>query len=110
MALAQTTDGYLWVGTTNGLYRFDGLYFERYSPEAGQLPANSVSTLLSVSDGGLWIGYARGGASFLKQGRVTNYSEREGFPVSTVRSFPQDRTRTVRAAVVVGFAPLEGHG
>src|SRR3982074_201322 len=29
-ALAQTTDGFLWVGTTDGLYRFDGISFERY--------------------------------------------------------------------------------
>ena len=107
-ALAQTIDGYLWVGTTDGLYRFDGLFFERYSPENGPLPSNSVSTLLSVSDGGLWVGYARGGASLLTQGRATNYSEREGFPVSAVRSFAQDRTGTVWAAVVGGFARLEG--
>jgi signal transduction histidine kinase/ligand-binding sensor domain-containing protein len=107
-ALAQTTDGYLWVGTTDGLYRFDGLSFERYRPETGRLPSNSVSTLLSVPDGGLWVGYARGGASFLRQGRVTDYSERDGFPVSAVRSFAQDRTGTVWAAVVGGFARLEG--
>jgi len=108
MALAQTTDGYLWVGTTDGLYRFDGLYFERYRPDTGPLPSNSVSTLLSVSDGGLWVGYARGGASLIRQGRVTNYSEREGFPVSMVRSFAQDQTGTVWAAAVGGFAQLEG--
>src|SRR5712671_3215140 len=107
-ALAQTTDGYLWVGTTDGLYRFDGLYFERYRADTGPLPSNSVSTLLSVSDGGLWVGYDRGGASLLRRGRATNYSERDGFPVSAVRSFAQDRTGTVWAAVVGGFAQLEG--
>jgi len=106
--LAQTTDGFLWVGTTDGLYRFDGISFERYGAQRGQLPSNFVSALLSVRDGGLWIGYARGGASFLRQGQVTNYSERDGFPVSTVRSFAQDRTGTVWAAVVGGLARLEG--
>jgi ligand-binding sensor domain-containing protein len=42
-ALAQTTDGYLWVGTTDGLLRFDGISFERYQPETGSLIATSVS-------------------------------------------------------------------
>ena len=107
-ALAQTTDGYLWVGTTDGLYRFDGLYFERYRPDTGQLPSNFVSTLLALSDGSLWVGYDRGGASLLRQGRATNYSERDGFPVSAVRSLVQDQTGTVWAAVVGGFARLEG--
>ena len=34
-ALAQTADGFLWVGTTEGLYRFDGMTFEAYKPETG---------------------------------------------------------------------------
>jgi ligand-binding sensor domain-containing protein len=35
-ALAQTPDGYLWLGAASGLFRFDGLRFERYVPEQGQ--------------------------------------------------------------------------
>src|SRR5437868_7002486 len=34
-ALAQTTDGFLWIGTDNGLFRFDGVRFERYVPKSG---------------------------------------------------------------------------
>jgi ligand-binding sensor domain-containing protein len=37
-ALAKTTDRFLWLGTTNGLVRFDGVFFERYKPEKGTLP------------------------------------------------------------------------
>src|SRR5215469_3182973 len=54
-ALAQTTDGYLWVGTT-GLLRFDGISLEPYQPETRSLPAATVSALLAVPDGGLWVG------------------------------------------------------
>ncbi len=67
-ALAQTTDGYLWVGTSDRLLRFNGISFEAYRPEVGSLGAASVSALLATPDGGLWIGYTRGGASFLKNG------------------------------------------
>lgn len=107
-ALAQTTDGFLWIGTTDGLYRFDGLYFEQYKPEVKALPSVSVSALLALPDGGLWIGYLKGGASFLKDGRVTNYSEQEGFPVGRVRSFAQDHDGTIWAGVVGGFTRFDG--
>jgi signal transduction histidine kinase/ligand-binding sensor domain-containing protein len=107
-ALAQTVDGFLWVGTTDGLLRFDGISFERYRPETGSLMGVSVSALMAVPDGGLWVGFKRGGASFLKRGRVTNYSDSDGFPVSTVRCFARTRTGEIWAAVVGGFVRLEG--
>ena len=107
-ALAQTTDGFFWIGATDGLYRFDGLYFEPYKPVVNDLPSVAVSALLAVPDGGLWIGYQRGGASFLKDGRVTNYSEAEGFPLGRVRSFAQDHDGTIWAGVVGGFTRFDG--
>src|SRR5260370_42048457 len=43
-ALAQTTDGYLWVATASGLYRFDGARFTRLEPAAGEeLPGTPPS-------------------------------------------------------------------
>src|SRR3954452_8205875 len=65
-ALAQTADGYMWVGTTDGLLRFDGISFQKYKTEHHQLLSASVSTLLPVPDGSLWIGYQAGGATHLK--------------------------------------------
>ena len=108
MALAQTADGYLWVGTTDGLFRFDGLYFDPYQPEAGSFPSASVSALMASPDGGLWVGYTNGGASFLKDGRLTNYSERDGLPVSRVRYLAHDHDGSVWAAVVGGLARFDG--
>ena len=68
LALAQTPDGYLWVGTTQGLYRFNGISFEQYQPEEGTLPSRSIRSLFTDRTGGLWIGYVKGGASYLKAG------------------------------------------
>jgi signal transduction histidine kinase/ligand-binding sensor domain-containing protein len=107
-ALAQTTDGYLWLGTTDGLLRFDGISFEQFRPENGSLMSTSVSALMAVPDGGLWVGFDRGGASFLKNGRVTNYSSAEGFPVSSVRCFARDQSGSIWTAAVGGLAHLEG--
>ena len=84
LALAQTTDGFLWIGTSLGLYRFDGISFERYEPRSGPaFPSIYVSSLLAVSNGDLWIGYGDKGVSLLRNGRNTNYTGgRKSVPVT----------------------------
>jgi signal transduction histidine kinase/ligand-binding sensor domain-containing protein len=109
LSLAQTADGFLWIGTTDGLFRFDGVSFERFRPQGGELPALSVSALLGVPDGGLWVGYTRGRASFISNsGQVVNYSEKEGLPVAKVRSLARTPDGAVWAAVVGGLARFDG--
>src|SRR6185437_2046241 len=78
-SLAQTADGFLWIGTSTGLYRFDGMKFEPFVGSANDQPLLEVRALLATSDGGLWIGY-RNGVAFLKQERATFYSEKQGLP------------------------------
>ena len=64
-ALAQTSDGILWLGSTTGLYRFDGTRFELFhSPFGDQLLSANVFALFAPPSGGLWIGYTFGGFSF----------------------------------------------
>jgi signal transduction histidine kinase/ligand-binding sensor domain-containing protein len=72
-SITQTPDGYLLLGSVNGLYRFDGIKVEQLVPN--QLPSPSVHTIAATPDGGLWIGFERpvGVVSFLKNGHVTNY-------------------------------------
>ncbi|MFC6645489.1 two-component regulator propeller domain-containing protein [Granulicella cerasi] len=70
--LAQTTDGYLWLSTVNGLFRFDGVSFEEYRPPHGQQLAHTgITSLYATSDGGLWLGYTLGDTGFLKNGVLT---------------------------------------
>ena len=82
--LSQTSDGYLWIGTPSGLYRFDGVTFESYNPQEGELLSRDVRALLSTPEGGLWVGYATGSVSYLLKGKITTYTEAEGFPSSSV--------------------------
>jgi signal transduction histidine kinase/ligand-binding sensor domain-containing protein len=105
-ALAQTADGFLWVGTTEGLYRFDGMTFEAYKPETGTFPATGIKTLEAAPDG-LWIGYLSGGVSVLKDGQLKNYSERDGLPISRVRSIVHTEDGKVWVATVGGVARLD---
>jgi signal transduction histidine kinase/streptogramin lyase len=105
--LAQTRDGYLWLGAADGLYRFDGVIFERYQPPSGaSLPADRVYSLLALPGGELWVGFSDR-ISLLKEGRVKNYTNQEGVPAGRVVGFAQDREGTLWAATRGGLARLE---
>jgi len=58
-AIQQDRTGYLWVGTQNGLYRYDGSQFQRYGADQG-IPDRIVDTLFVGLDGTLWVGTAAG--------------------------------------------------
>jgi signal transduction histidine kinase/ligand-binding sensor domain-containing protein len=58
--IAQTKDGYLWIGTPNGLFQFDGVHFSRWNPSQKDLQYASVYSLLGTDDGSLWIGTGTG--------------------------------------------------
>src|SRR5438045_766164 len=109
-ALAQTTDGYLWLGTATGLFRFDGIRFEPYKPQSGPpFSQRSVAALFAVPDGGLWVSYWYGGASFIKDGAVTEYGKEQGLPSHQVFAFARDGKGTIWiAARKDGLARLEG--
>ena len=106
-ALAQTRDGYLWLATQIGLFRFDGVQFERFDPPNG-FPATSISTLYAAKSGGLWIGFRYGAVSFLDGDSVTHYGEAQGLPTSTVFRFAEDREGTLWAATFTGLIRLKG--
>ena len=55
-AVAQTTDGYIWIGTQNSLFRFDGVRFVPWkAPTGQQLSSMTITSLAATPDGSLWI-------------------------------------------------------
>ncbi len=90
--IAQTPDGYLWLGTESGLFRFDGVRAVPWPPPGGeQLPSNYISGLVVAHDSTLWIGTLKGLVSY-KDGKLTQYSELAG---ANVGFFLEDREQTV---------------
>ena len=68
-AVVQTRDGYLWVGTYNGLARFDGVRFTVFDDNnTPELRGNRVTSLFEAGDGTLWIGTESGDVSQYKDG------------------------------------------
>jgi ligand-binding sensor domain-containing protein len=73
-AITQTADGYLWIGTQNGLFRFDGVRFTPLVPADGQLAPSGIFSLLGGTEGSLWIGTGTNLAR-LKDGVLTNFTD-----------------------------------
>src|SRR5882724_9389753 len=82
--MAQTADGYLWVGTRTGLVRFDGVRFVPFSPpKSEELHSSRILSLRGSSDGSLWIG-TRAGLERWYSGHLTNYPDAPGWIMSIV--------------------------
>ena len=100
LALAQTTDGYLWLGCVDGLYRFDGVSFELRR-------TGTAYALLALPNGDLWIGL-KAGVVRLRDGQMTTYSVSDGVPPGVVASFAKDGEGVLWMASNAGLARWEG--
>ncbi|HSI50575.1 MAG TPA: two-component regulator propeller domain-containing protein [Ideonella sp.] len=108
-SLAQTADGYLWLGSATGLFRFDGVRFERFAAGSGQaLVSQSVASLLASRDGGLWVGYRYGGLSHWKDGRLRHVGAAQGLPTGTVTGLAQQADGSLWVATAHGLARQQG--
>ncbi|HEX5322877.1 MAG TPA: two-component regulator propeller domain-containing protein, partial [Capsulimonadaceae bacterium] len=69
-AIAQTPDGFLWLGTAAGLIRFDGISFDTYDTQnTPSLPGNMITVLTVTHDGKLWVGTEWGGFGQFADGK-----------------------------------------
>jgi signal transduction histidine kinase/streptogramin lyase len=93
-AIAQTADGYLWLGTDEGLARFDGYDFTVFNKSHGDLPSNSISVLAAVPDGSLWIG-TPGGLVQYRDKRFHTYTTRDGLADNAITSLYPDHADTL---------------
>jgi signal transduction histidine kinase/sugar lactone lactonase YvrE len=109
-ALAQDHDGYLWVGTNDGLYRFDGLRFMSWnSVGEPSLPHRAVRALLSGKDGSIWVGYAEGGLSRIAGGTLQTFEQRDGLLDGSINALVEDSDGVVWAGTPEGLCSFDGH-
>lgn len=108
-AMAQTADGYLWLGGPGGLFRFDGTRFDRFHDASGNLlPSTNVYSLFAPSTGGLWVGYTFGGFSFINNGRVKNYAGEIASSTGSVLRFAGDPNGRTWAGTSNGIWRFDG--
>lgn len=97
--MAQTRDGWLWLATTDGLYRFDGVRFERFP-----LPHSRVYNLHALENGDLLISYRLGGMSSLHpDGTVTELLAPDTNNIDYVASMGMDREGAIWTAGGTGL-------
>jgi len=90
-AIIQTRDGYLWLGTEEGLVRFDGIRFTVF--DKGSQPgiaSNYIWALHEDREGSLWVGTG-GGLTRMKDGKFTTYTMHDGLSSHIVRAIHQSR-------------------
>jgi signal transduction histidine kinase/ligand-binding sensor domain-containing protein len=102
-SITRSSDGWLWIASPSGLYRFDGVQFERVDNiDGARLLSSNVMRLLAY-DGGMLVSYQFGGLSWFKDGKVTHFSDTDGLPAGSVlqMSLAPDGTLWVLTSIAV---------
>lgn len=89
-SIAQTQDGYIWVGTHEGLARFDGVRFRIFDKHNSGLKHNDVISLHEDRQGRLWIGTYGGGLALYEAGVFRTYTAKDGLPGDIISSLADD--------------------
>lgn len=107
-AMVQTRDGYLWLATSGGLVRFDGVAFTIVGSGARDgLRSIRIRALIEDHTGALWIGTESAGLSRYANGHFTHYTRREGLPADTVSFLHEDAQGRVWFATEFGLGCIE---
>lgn len=110
-AITQTRDGYVWLGTEEGLVRFDGVRFtvfdRRTTPE---LRTSFVNALHEDRAGDLWIGTFGGGLVRLRKGRFELFTKEQGLRSDRIRWITEDGAGTLWVATGGGGLARFGNG
>ena len=102
--MAQTPDGYLWLGTQAGLIRFDGLKFRLFdSSNTEALKASMITSLLCDRRGALWIGTAGGGLARMQEGVIRTWTAADGLSNDFVQALCEDRDGRIWAGTNSGL-------
>lgn len=104
-AIAETSDGFIWIGSYGGLIRYDGNTFERFDSTTG---IASVVSLFVDSREYLWIGTNDHGAAVIDRvGNITMFVKEDGIPSASVRAFTEDASGNIYMATTKGVAVVD---
>lgn len=95
-SITQTRDGYLWIGTYNGLVRFDGIRFVVFDPaNTPQMRDGRITSLFEDSKGCLWIGHETGELNWFSNGEFKRYEPSANWPEGEIVDINSDGDRDI---------------
>jgi signal transduction histidine kinase/ligand-binding sensor domain-containing protein len=110
-ALLQTRDGYLWLATTDGLVRFDGVRFAVFDTASGRgFKSNRCSALFEDRRGDLWVGTEDNGVMRYRDGQFTTYTTADGLPRNDVRAIGETAAGDLVIVTYAGTAQWRDTG
>jgi ligand-binding sensor domain-containing protein/signal transduction histidine kinase len=108
-AIAQTRDGYIWIGTQEGLARFDGVRFEIFDKQnTPQLTSNDIRALFEDGSGDLWIGTSSGLIRHREGGEFETFEANQSWAGNYLGPMAQDRYGSVRFVTSRGLVSCDG--
>jgi len=108
IGIAQTPDRWMWLASIHGMYRFDGVRFERFPLGQGVEQRSDIWGMRVMENGDLWIGHRYGGASVWQNGRLRRFGVAEGLNTASVLDFATDARGRVWASTSRGFFIFDG--
>lgn len=108
-AIAQTADGYLWVGTSGGLARFDGVRFVVYARiNTPSMTDDNIRSLAVAKDDSLWAATDGGGLLHYSNGSFQSFGFKDGLTNEFVNSVLIDHQGAIWAATQRGLFRFDG--
>jgi signal transduction histidine kinase/ligand-binding sensor domain-containing protein len=108
-ALTQSRDGYLWIGSDNGVARFDGVRFVSFGEREG-LRCGPVSRLLEDQSGALWIGGVSSGLTQMREGNFSTFTTKDGLPENSITALAEDDDGRLWIGTTAGLCSMiDGH-
>ncbi len=103
-AIAQTSEGFIWIGSYAGLIRYDGNTFERLDSTGG---LTSIKCLFVDSMDRLWIGTNDNGVAVMEDGKLRFWKKRDGLKSDHTRAIAEDENGTIYIATNCGITMID---
>ena len=103
-AIAETSEGFLWIGSYSGLIRYDGNTFERIDSTTG---IASVVSLYVDSKDRLWIGTNDSGVAVMEKGKFRMYRKTDGLTSLSIRAITEDFEGNIYLATTNGISVID---
>jgi signal transduction histidine kinase/ligand-binding sensor domain-containing protein len=107
--IQQAADGYLWLTTSTGVFRFDGVKFQSVEEATnGAIPNSEISSVFLSSSGGIWLKTRAAGLLLWKAGQLTTFRDRRCTPVLQMNGIAEDHDGSLWLQASVGLFHLSG--